>query len=93
MICDDTLGGLTAIDARKFADEFLKRRRGDKDDAGGVSSASSRSLSASPMSGMDSSSNIMALMLKTPSIQTDLDFDTGNRFVIVGQKKKSKGKK
>ena len=29
MICDDTLGGNTAIDPRKFADEFLRRRRAD----------------------------------------------------------------
>ncbi|TPX64602.1 hypothetical protein SpCBS45565_g05773 [Spizellomyces sp. 'palustris'] len=29
MICDDTLGGLTAIDPRKFADEFSKKRRAD----------------------------------------------------------------
>lgn len=29
MICDDTLGGLTAIDPRKFAEEFGKKRRAD----------------------------------------------------------------
>ncbi|KAJ3043398.1 hypothetical protein HDV00_005096 [Rhizophlyctis rosea] len=34
MICDDTLGGLTAIDPRKFADEFMKRRRADASGVG-----------------------------------------------------------
>ncbi|KAJ3211362.1 hypothetical protein HDU82_006024 [Entophlyctis luteolus] len=29
MICDDTLGGLTAIDPIKFADEFVRRRKAD----------------------------------------------------------------
>jgi hypothetical protein len=29
MICDDALGGSTAIDSRKFADEFVKRRQAD----------------------------------------------------------------
>ncbi|ORY39377.1 hypothetical protein BCR33DRAFT_720210 [Rhizoclosmatium globosum] len=28
-ICDDTLGGLTAIDPLKFADEFMRRRKAD----------------------------------------------------------------
>ncbi|KAJ3123390.1 hypothetical protein HK098_001934 [Nowakowskiella sp. JEL0407] len=27
MICDDTLGGVTSIDARKFGEEFIRRRR------------------------------------------------------------------
>ena len=27
-ICDDTLGGYHAIDSRKFANEFIKRRGG-----------------------------------------------------------------
>ena len=35
MICDDTLGGLTAIDPRKFGEEFLKRRRADMNGAFG----------------------------------------------------------
>ena len=30
MICDDTLGGFTAIDARRFGEEFIKRRRAEK---------------------------------------------------------------
>ncbi|KAJ3120894.1 hypothetical protein HK100_012606 [Physocladia obscura] len=29
MVCDDTLGGLTAIDPIKFADEFVRRRKAD----------------------------------------------------------------
>ncbi|KAJ3191065.1 proteasome core particle subunit beta 2 [Irineochytrium annulatum] len=33
-ICDDTLGGLTAIDPRKFAEEFMKRRKMDATDPG-----------------------------------------------------------
>ncbi|KAI8615226.1 hypothetical protein BC830DRAFT_1123725 [Chytriomyces sp. MP71] len=29
MICDDTLGGLTALDPHKFAEEYMRRRRAD----------------------------------------------------------------
>ncbi|KAI8926187.1 hypothetical protein BC831DRAFT_457831 [Entophlyctis helioformis] len=39
MICDDTLGGSTAIDPRKFADEFLRRRRADQPGASGPGAA------------------------------------------------------
>lgn len=33
-ICDDTLGGLTAVDPRKFAGEFIDRRKGKQSAAG-----------------------------------------------------------
>ncbi|KAJ3048433.1 hypothetical protein HK097_010539 [Rhizophlyctis rosea] len=35
MICDDTLGGITAIDSRRFGVEFFKRRREDAGEGGG----------------------------------------------------------
>ncbi|KAJ3086378.1 hypothetical protein HK102_013208 [Quaeritorhiza haematococci] len=41
LICDDTLGGLTAMDARKFAEEFMRRRKSD-------SSSSSSGVGGSP---------------------------------------------
>jgi hypothetical protein len=47
IVCDDTLGGLTAIDPRKFADEFLKRRRADEQ---GWTSVSAGSGGAAPSS-------------------------------------------
>jgi len=31
-ICTDTLGGITAIDPLKFAEEFIKRRKMDQND-------------------------------------------------------------
>lgn len=30
-ICDDTLGGFTSVDSRKFAMEFCKRRLADRE--------------------------------------------------------------
>ena len=66
-ICDDTLVGITAINPRKFAEEFSRQRRmgtafGQKSSNSGVKSNGG---------GCDLSS-----------------FDTGNRFVTVGGKKK-----
>ncbi|TPX71260.1 hypothetical protein CcCBS67573_g06281 [Chytriomyces confervae] len=52
MICDDTLGGLTAIDPLKFAEEFMRRRRADASNdpaayAPSVETAGSRSNESS----------------------------------------------
>ncbi|KAI9331571.1 hypothetical protein BDR26DRAFT_870035 [Obelidium mucronatum] len=42
-ICDDTLGGLTAIDPVKFAEEFMRRRKADVSDPAGYVAGSSGS--------------------------------------------------
>ncbi|KAI9098690.1 hypothetical protein DFS34DRAFT_649391 [Phlyctochytrium arcticum] len=79
MICDDTLGGLTAIDPHKFADEFSRRRKAD---ASGISLASE---------GWTSVGSGAAPGLPTATLET---FDSGNKFVMVGKgSKKKKGKK
>jgi hypothetical protein len=46
-ICDDSLGGYTAIDARKFAENFVKRRR--LDSKGGASEWASLDNIVSPV--------------------------------------------
>ena len=51
MICDDTLGGFTSIDSRRFGEEFIKRRRALKIDTGSSLSSlnsSAESLVTSP---------------------------------------------
>ncbi|KAJ3112047.1 Glycine--tRNA ligase 1, mitochondrial [Phlyctochytrium bullatum] len=68
-VCNDTLGGLTAIDPRKFADEFIKRKKMDSQDQG-WSVASQGNPSAK---------------VPTPAAGGVLrDFETSNSFTVVG---------
>ncbi|KAJ3017113.1 hypothetical protein HKX48_003709 [Thoreauomyces humboldtii] len=77
-ICDDILGGLTAIDPRKFAEEFIRKRKAD---ANGAAIAASESWTA--VSGS----------APAPATAASLDtFDSGNKFVVVGKQSKKKGK-
>ncbi len=51
MICDDTLGGMLALDPRKFGEEFLRRRRQDHFDqlqGGGASSSAAKAPAGLP---------------------------------------------
>lgn len=68
-ICNDTLGGYTSIDSRRFAEEFIRRRRMDASHGGNWETITSGPSSAS------SSNNISG-------------FETTNKFVVVGKKKK-----
>ena len=79
-ICDDTLGGFTCIDSRKFADEFLKRRKADRKNNGednwSVSAAKSMNFTKPK---------------KAESKGTGMEgFENGNKFVTVKIKKKGK---
>ncbi|TPX56223.1 hypothetical protein PhCBS80983_g04675 [Powellomyces hirtus] len=83
-ICDDILGGLTAIDPRKFADEFIRKRKAD---------ASGSSLTAASATEGGWTSVGSGAVAPQP-VQTLDSFDSGNKFVVVGkQNKKKKGKK
>jgi hypothetical protein len=68
-ICDDTLMGITAINPRKFAEEFSRLRKQGESQKSGPSSVGYAQQNGLSM------------------------FDTGNRFVTVGGKKKKKSKK
>ncbi|KAI9209481.1 uncharacterized protein BJ171DRAFT_118358 [Polychytrium aggregatum] len=82
-ICDDTLGGLTAIDPRKFAEEFQRRRK--------IEQASGALADSAGWNTVGVSANNQGVTLGGPA---NLEgFDTGNKFVVVGKSKKSKGKK
>ncbi|KAJ3156215.1 hypothetical protein HDU86_003978 [Geranomyces michiganensis] len=89
-ICDDILGGLTAIDPRKFAEEFVRRRKADANgsvvsgpgDVGWTPVGSSAAASGAGAAGGNHGGNSLEA------------FDSGNKFVVVGkQNKKKKGKR
>ncbi|KAI8811032.1 hypothetical protein BJ742DRAFT_148360 [Cladochytrium replicatum] len=85
-VCDDTLGGLTAIDPRKFGEEFIRRR------AAGGGSADGGAVS--PDSGVSGGAerSVPGVVKGVTGAALD-DFDTGNRFVTVGGKGKKKKQK
>ena len=93
MICDDTLGGYTSIDSRKFAEEFLRRRASDtseNNNAAWVASTTSKGanpVAPEPSSRESTTSNTHDLSLA--------NFADDNKFVIVqsSKKKKKKSKK
>ncbi|TPX37157.1 hypothetical protein SmJEL517_g01056 [Synchytrium microbalum] len=64
LICDDTLGGLTAIDARKFADEFVRRRRSDREETTTPGGGSSRPSSANSMADFDTGNRFVVVNKK-----------------------------
>ncbi|TPX40378.1 hypothetical protein SeMB42_g06034 [Synchytrium endobioticum] len=64
MVCDDTLGGLTAIDPRKFADEFVKRRHADRDDSVGISGGATRLANVSSLSEFDTGNRFVTVNSK-----------------------------
>lgn len=68
-ICYDTLGGYTAIDSRKFALEFIKRRQASTDSEWQVvkEAASFKEPRGGSAGG---------------------GFESPNKFVVVGKKKK-----
>ncbi|KAJ3416190.1 hypothetical protein HDV05_002835 [Chytridiales sp. JEL 0842] len=80
-ICDDTLGGLTAIDPRKFAEEFMRRRKADVASGSGGSEGGWTSVggSAAPAGAIPGG--------------TFKSFESTNSFTVVGQKAKNKKKK
>ncbi|KAJ1550987.1 hypothetical protein HK096_003818, partial [Nowakowskiella sp. JEL0078] len=82
MICDDTLGGMTSIDARKFGDEFIRRRR----EMGNNPSATITTTTT--YGGVATTSNSGLQILSKPIEE----METGNRFVTVGSKNKKKKK-
>ncbi|KAI8810195.1 hypothetical protein BJ742DRAFT_802469 [Cladochytrium replicatum] len=84
-VCDDTLGGLTAIDPRKFGEEFIRRRAsgGGSADRGAVSPDNSAGGAERSVPGVVK--GVLGAALD--------DFDTGNRFVTVGGKGKKKKQK
>ncbi|KAJ1566109.1 hypothetical protein HK096_000770 [Nowakowskiella sp. JEL0078] len=81
MICDDTLGGVTSIDARKFGDEFIRRRRE-------IVNNPNATLASSTFVGVSTTSNLGMQILSKPIEE----METGNRFVTVGAKNKKKKK-
>lgn len=71
-ICDDTLGGFHAIDAHKFAREFVRRRRlADTDGHGEWQSVEG--------TGKKVGDRVVSGKGK---------FESNNKFVVVGKKKK-----
>ncbi|KAJ3165626.1 hypothetical protein HDU88_004113 [Geranomyces variabilis] len=91
-ICDDILGGLTAIDPRKFAEEFGRRRKAD---AQGTVVSGAGDVGWTPVGASATSSggagSAAAGNRGGNSLQS---FDSGNKFVVVGkQTKKKKGKR
>ncbi|KAJ3180721.1 hypothetical protein HDU87_001834 [Geranomyces variabilis] len=94
-ICDDILGGLTAIDPRKFAEEFGRRRKADAQgtvvsgagDVGWTSVGASATASGAGDTGAAKGN-------RGGSDNSLQSFDSGNKFVVVGkQTKKKKGKR
>ncbi|KAJ3181282.1 hypothetical protein HDU87_001413 [Geranomyces variabilis] len=87
-ICDDILGGLTAIDPRKFAEEFGRRRKAD---ANGSVVSGSGDVGWTPVGASASGAGAAGGSHGGNSLDT---FDSGNKFVVVGkQTKKKKGKR
>ncbi|KAI9336836.1 hypothetical protein DFJ73DRAFT_18127 [Zopfochytrium polystomum] len=82
-ICDDTLGGLTAMDARKFAEEFLRRRRNDIENPGWTIAGSATKAGSS--AGLPASAVIGPSSLNK--------FETANSFTVVSGKGGKKKKK
>ncbi|KAL5032691.1 hypothetical protein BDV3_001246 [Batrachochytrium dendrobatidis] len=96
MICDDTLGGSTAIDPRKFADEYIRRRQAE---------ASGTHWSAQSSAESDRHPNLTILQPVAAESEWSTvpvgkgEFVTGdsldsfadkNKFVIKSNKKKNK---
>ncbi|KAJ3166600.1 hypothetical protein HDU88_003082 [Geranomyces variabilis] len=87
-ICDDILGGLTAIDPRKFAEEFGRRRKAD---ASGTVVSGSGDVGWTPIGASASGAGAAGGNHGGSSLDS---FDSGNKFVVVGkQTKKKKGKR
>jgi hypothetical protein len=91
-ICDDTLGGLTAIDPRKFADEFIRRRKidsmggapaGAAGDQGGWSTVGGAAPGVSVLGGAGGAGAASSFK----------GFETTNSFTVVSQKAGKKKKK
>ncbi|KAI8817426.1 uncharacterized protein EV422DRAFT_570773 [Fimicolochytrium jonesii] len=86
-ICDDILGGLTAIDPRKFADEFVRKRKAD-------ASGEPTSPGAVEAGWTAVGSVGAAVPVGVGAVGLDTFESGGNRFVVVGKgSKKKKGKK
>jgi hypothetical protein len=92
LICDDALGGYTAIDSRKFASEFIKRREAAK--AGIPISSIQGSLEIS--SSIDDSDGWTPVGVGSkPSTAEPLATVaiSENKFVTVSKGKKKKNRK
>ncbi|KAJ3295147.1 hypothetical protein HK104_002957 [Borealophlyctis nickersoniae] len=65
LVCDDTLGGLTAIDPRKFADEFARRRRADANGSSegwsGVASGGATTTAGAALEGFDTGNKFVVV--------------------------------
>eukprot|EP00842_Homolaphlyctis_polyrhiza_P006616 jgi/Hompol1/6956/HPOL_002397-RA len=100
MICDDTLGGSTAIDPRKFANEFIHRRRTESAAASSAAAGSTagnqeaaRLLQQRQMQ-QDQEEGWSTVAIKptstTITAEPAASFADANKFVVKTNKKKNK---
>ncbi|KAI8852850.1 hypothetical protein BC829DRAFT_383933 [Chytridium lagenaria] len=86
IVCDDTLGGLTAIDPRKFADEFLRRRKMDANDPGwSIVGSVAPTVPGVPAAAPGGTGFVTGGALR--------DLESTNSFTVVGGAKGGKKKK